>query len=230
MSADALAYALKNSPYKGSTWIIHIMLGDIANDAHGYRLWLSQASIAKKAKTTRSTVALAVQQMVSDGFLTLEEDNSACGKPNVYIFNLSENQTPPVRKSDTPLSENQTHNYKRELQENIRASDRFEEFWASYPRKVAKRAAGKAWSSALKRADAELILSGLGRFPFSSEAQFVPYPATWLNNDRWVDVPAASESRERPSERPVCDLCDGMGVLLPENTQEAIPCVCMTKP
>ena len=67
------------------------------------------------------------------------------------------------------------------------ADEAFADFWSTYPRKTAKRKAESAWRSALKRADAQTILAGLRRFQFSSEVQFQPHPATWLNQDRWAD-------------------------------------------
>lgn len=66
----------------------------------------------------------------------------------------------------------------------------FAEFWDRYPRKKAKPAAEKAWRAAIKRARPDVILDGLSRYPFRrDDPQFVPYPATWLNQDRWADAP-----------------------------------------
>lgn len=62
----------------------------------------------------------------------------------------------------------------------------FEMFWAKYPRRVAKRAAQKAWDAAVKRADPNDIIAGLRRYQFSPDPQYRPHPATWLNGDRWI--------------------------------------------
>jgi len=63
----------------------------------------------------------------------------------------------------------------------------FDDFYAAYPKKEAKRAAEKAWVTASKRASPQVILDGLRRFRFSPESRFIPQPATWLNADRWAD-------------------------------------------
>lgn len=68
----------------------------------------------------------------------------------------------------------------------------FDEFYRAYPRKVAKRAAMKAWDKVLRcGAKAPEILAGLERWKgsaqFPSDMQFVPHPATWLNGWRWED-------------------------------------------
>lgn len=76
-------------------------------------------------------------------------------------------------------------------QENSEPDD-FERFWGTYPRHVAKSAARKAFASALKRADVEVILAGAEQFrddPNLPEPQFIPHPTTWLNQDRWEDDP-----------------------------------------
>lgn len=66
----------------------------------------------------------------------------------------------------------------------------FSEFWSLYPRKIAKGAAEKSWVKAVKEADEKIILEGLRVFQFSSDPQFIPHPATWLNQRRWEDGPA----------------------------------------
>jgi hypothetical protein len=67
----------------------------------------------------------------------------------------------------------------------------FEQFWSEYPRKTAKGGAEKAWLKAIGQTDAETILAGLRSAKFSSDPQYVPHPATWLNQRRWEDGPQA---------------------------------------
>lgn len=68
----------------------------------------------------------------------------------------------------------------------------FDEFWLLYPRKVAKGHARRAHSSALKKAPHATIQAGLTRFlgdlaARGTSMQYVPYPATWINGERWAD-------------------------------------------
>lgn len=66
----------------------------------------------------------------------------------------------------------------------------FEGFWAAYPRKVAKRAALKAFRHALTRASHAEILAGAKRYSASKpDPKFTAHPASWLNADRWLDEP-----------------------------------------
>ncbi len=65
----------------------------------------------------------------------------------------------------------------------------FDQFWAAYPRHVAKLAAAKAYQWARGRASAEEILAGLeaycGHMP--REEQFRPHASSWLRAGRWMD-------------------------------------------
>lgn len=72
---------------------------------------------------------------------------------------------------------------------------RFERFWDAYPRKKAKEAARKAWSRI--GPDESLLavmlaaISHQRRSPgwLKDGGQFIPHPATWLNQGRWQDEP-----------------------------------------
>jgi hypothetical protein len=66
--------------------------------------------------------------------------------------------------------------------------DDFATFWASYPRKVGKFMAHKAYIASLKHASAEEILAGVERSKRGwTDPKFIPYPATWLRAGRWMD-------------------------------------------
>jgi hypothetical protein len=65
----------------------------------------------------------------------------------------------------------------------------FDAFWREYPRKAAKGAAERAWPQARKLAALGAIMAGLRRCEFSADPQYIPHPATWLNQRRWEDAP-----------------------------------------
>ncbi len=66
--------------------------------------------------------------------------------------------------------------------------DWLEKFWSSYPRKVGKGAAEKAWVKALQSTEADAIIASLVAYKFSEDVNFIPHPATWLNQRRWEDT------------------------------------------
>lgn len=87
---------------------------------------------------------------------------------------------------------------------------RFDKFWVIYPRKVGKGAAQKAWDKL--KPDSELtdrILSAVEQQKRSAQwtkdgGQYIPNPATWLNQQRWEDeaTPAATRGIRRASDPP----------------------------
>jgi uncharacterized protein YdaU (DUF1376 family) len=66
----------------------------------------------------------------------------------------------------------------------------FEEFWQAYPKKVGKDAAAKSWTKTKARIDD--VLPALAWQKESdqwrrNDGQFIPNPATYLNQGRWHD-------------------------------------------
>lgn len=84
----------------------------------------------------------------------------------------------------------------------------FDDFWKAWPRSEGRKVAEAAWSRAIKRAPAALILERAITYaghPHRPARQFVPYASSWLNQDRWEDPPPqAPEGQQRaptPSQR-----------------------------
>jgi hypothetical protein len=84
--------------------------------------------------------------------------------------------------------------------------ERFEEFWELYPRKVAK---AKAWDKWQKlKPDETLfgeIMAGLRKYVESKQwhndnGRYVPYPITFLNQERWKDEIDVEQERNSPFE------------------------------
>lgn len=69
----------------------------------------------------------------------------------------------------------------------------FEKFWEAYPKRIGKGAAEKAWSrlkpdEACRKAIINAIAVQKKSVEWQRESgQFIPHPATWLNQKRWLD-------------------------------------------
>lgn len=77
--------------------------------------------------------------------------------------------------------------------------DGFAEWWAEYPRKDAKDAARRAYAKALGRSSPGGLLSALRVYPFQADKQFIPHPATWLNEGRWESAHEAEPVKAGPA-------------------------------
>lgn len=67
----------------------------------------------------------------------------------------------------------------------------FATFWELYPKKVAKGAAIKAWQKLNKNDQVEVLEALPNHIKYwqvkDTEKEFIPYPASWLNQMRWLD-------------------------------------------
>ena len=80
----------------------------------------------------------------------------------------------------------------------------FARFWETYPRKVGKGHAKKAWVKAVNEgANSEEIISGAERFRMdptrSRDPQFIAHPSTWINGERWKDQPLTRAEMHQPA-------------------------------
>jgi hypothetical protein len=72
-------------------------------------------------------------------------------------------------------------------------AERFAEFWKAYPKKVGKEAARKAFMKVKPSADLlQRMLEAIKEQKASDQwkrdnGQYIPNPATWLNQGRWED-------------------------------------------
>ncbi|MDL2268853.1 hypothetical protein LJC71_04855 [Desulfosarcina sp. OttesenSCG-928-A07] len=81
----------------------------------------------------------------------------------------------------------------------------FDAFWDAYPRKTGKAAAEKAWKKARDKPDLNTILGAIESQKTWDQwrrdgGQYIPNPATWLNQGRWDDKPPdVVQSRDGPT-------------------------------
>jgi len=75
-------------------------------------------------------------------------------------------------------------------------ADEFERWWQQVPRKVGRKAAWKAFKSARQEASFGTLVSAIQAFAKQvegKEKRYVPHPATWLNQGRWMDEDLADQ-------------------------------------
>lgn len=76
----------------------------------------------------------------------------------------------------------------------------FDAFWKAYPHKVGKAAARKAWDKLKPKPPLDVVLAAIERAkhtPNWKAGEFIPNPATWLNQGRWEDEPATPGQKPR---------------------------------
>jgi uncharacterized protein YdaU (DUF1376 family) len=102
--------------------------------------------------------------------------------------------------------------------------DLFESWYKMYPRKVGVGGARKAFKSALKKADYETLCRGRDAFieeAAGKDKSFIPYAATWLNQERWTDDQKDINPIQIADGRSVAYISSGGG-RPPENIATAV--------
>jgi hypothetical protein len=85
----------------------------------------------------------------------------------------------------------------------------FSEFWLAYPLKIGKRDAEKKFDLAIRRiADPNPLMVLLAAVDRAKGCErwkggFVPNPATWLHQDRWLDEPEQKPPQESARFQPL---------------------------
>jgi hypothetical protein len=201
MSVEMISLVLNNSRAEGRAKLVLI---GIANHHGDNGAWPSIATLARYANSSERSIKRDLQYLQELGEITVEINGSDFGgqyKTNKYWIVLS-GVTDQVSRGDRLGKSGVTDLAHKPLKETyINLYAHFDEFWNVYPRKVSKRAALKAFESALGRATHDEILAGAIRFandPNLPPAEFIPYPTTWLNGDRWGDalLPDRTKSKE----------------------------------
>jgi hypothetical protein len=131
------------------------------------------------------------------------EDVSGCQQPAPHIYTSEE----VVERGDDgvviPLFDEQHQKLSRKRSQEPAGEDSlFAEFYGAYPRKKGRPSALKAWKAALETGnDPQEIIAAAVRFRDdperkSTQIRFTPYPAKWLNDERYLDEPEQEQARD----------------------------------
>ena len=146
-----------------------------------------------------------------------------------HIISLmnSENRKVENRLADNPTSGKATTNNTNSNNTNIVKPDGFtpsvdadalitqnyfEKFWKIYPKKTDKGKALDAWKKLINRNNGKdrptwIAIKTAIRAQIKSERwsvpSYIPNPATWINQNRWLDDPSEMKLFKRDSDQPI---------------------------
>lgn len=123
-------------------------------------------------------------------------NGKAGGRPKKTKREANGNRIGSEKKADRKLTNNQEPIVNPLPPE---AQTKFDRFWLAYPKRVGKGAAEKAFAKANINGHFEDVLVALERQKLSDQwqkdnGQFIPNPATWLNQKRWEDEVAGGSA------------------------------------
>lgn len=179
------------------------LLAYLMSHAHGYDLTYGQ--IERETGLGRFAINGAIENLTALGWLEVQRTklpNGQFGAYAWYVMNPGHEVTsttvgystveqPHMGQPTDLKNKNKQENKNTKKYPQAELEEVFEKFWASYPRKVEKIAARKAFERAYVE-NGQAVLDGAERLaadPNLPPRQFVPYPATWLNNGGWDSEP-----------------------------------------
>ena len=193
-------------PNGGTELLAMLALADWSDDEG--RCFPSIKSIAKKIRLKERQVQRTVNQLINEGFVTILSNKfgGAPGSSRRYqivinsltgvVYDTPKSKTGVVKDADgchvTPYT-GVIGDTLTIIEPPITVTSKFDEFWSAYPKKQAKKPA-KLCFDKINPDDGLLnrMLRGLNQQKESkawlkNDGEFIPLPASWLNDRRWED-------------------------------------------
>ena len=137
------------------------------------------------------------------------ESGTNCGKPPIPVPGpvpepepLPEPNTPPNPQGGTCGRVGTTEDDRPKRRTKPDTSPGFDEWFAVYPRHVAKAAALTAYRKAATKVDLDVLIATTRAYAAAVVGYVpkdkIPHPATWLNAERWTDDPAEWRPQAAP--------------------------------
>ncbi len=151
----------------------------------------------------KSTGKVSVKTTSKFSIITLNNYDCISEKVSQFDSQMSDERQAARQSNVRPtLYKSDIHNTKQTDNECVQECEpiketvlerRFNDFWAAYPKKVAKGAAYKVWKRLKPSQElTDKIIAAIETQKRSKQwtlegGRFIPYPATWLNGERWED-------------------------------------------
>jgi len=172
------------------------LLAQLLSHAPGWRI--SQENLAFANGVGRDAIRTLINELLEAGYLMRSEDRERNEKGYLggYIYTTQDPSGEPTL--DKPTQDNPLHKNNISKKNNLKNNERiysdleFDSFWESYPKKVDKGAALRAFRRAIKNLDPAVVIAGAKAYaedPNLPEKQFIKNPATWLNAESWANGP-----------------------------------------
>lgn len=217
MSVQALSWVLEHSKSRDATRCVLVSIANhVGPKGDG---WVYVEQVLKEANCSLPTYHRSVQWAIKNGELVRECNKGSATKaapnrrPNLFAFvalgssdcgvvNMmtpsdcvphdSQSDDPKPRFTGTQIDDPEPLVKQEPSKEPLENTLGFDDFYAAYPRHVARGDAEKAWKEATKKTDPAVIVAAARAFAErrqDEDPKFTAYPATWLRAQRWLDEP-----------------------------------------
>lgn len=217
-----MLWALYDAPTdEAQSTLILVALAENASD-NGTAAWPSISTIARKARCSERTVHRKLRELEELRLIRRGDQRHVAhldGRYRPVVYDLALHRSRGDRLSPlggfrgdtaghpgvTPLADEPSLEPKppiRSPQPAAAVDDadpHWQRFWSLYPKKIGKGAARRSWARALRKVDdPEVLIAAARRFAgHADDLRYVPYPSTWLNQERWLDATGATPTEGR---------------------------------
>lgn len=227
MSVEAITWALRQPITHSSAKFVLVVLANCASADTGVA-FPSTAYLASATGQDRKTVVANLARLIEWGLI--EDTGRRAGTTKQIVVyrvlsgpdlfeecaqkrNSSENGTVPKTNGNSTVFP-QKESQKRDTEPSItqrnrqpsspRCASRFEEFWAVYPKKVAKKPTETKWKAKRLDALADRLIADVRKRQAEDGRWldgYIPNPSTYLAQERWEDE--LQPRRDAPKASPV---------------------------
>jgi hypothetical protein len=189
-------------------YCIELIVGKTSVDDITFEIKHDARVIARNTGSTPQRVEEMMKRFITLGLFENQDGKITCLKvakrlmssatSNIQMRNLIQNikvRHDGVMTASDKIRSDKIRLDKIRLDKLLRSNDQddgFEEFWNCYPKKVGKEAARKSWEKYKSNFSLTSVLRAL-QWRIESDqwrrndGQFIPNPATYLNQGRWQD-------------------------------------------
>ena len=195
MSIEAINYALKCPAKNATQKAVLFVLANYSNENN--QSYPSISTISRQSCCQHRTVIRALKELEESGFIQkMPRFNDKGQTSNLYTVggdNIDRGgvtETTPNTKEDT-VNNNKIRGDKKDTP----YTEEFRKWWELYPRKAgSKKEAFKVFQKVLQKEeygriyiDTEIYAYNI-RLQNPTDVKWIPYPVTWLRQERWETV------------------------------------------
>ena len=210
MSIQVMNAVWRHSKSKGRARLVLLSIADHQGEIGA---WPSIETLAKMVNSSPRSVQRDIQELINLGELQVDFRSAPTSGPykaNRYWVKVSGVTTEVTEVTNTASEVTDLESGVTDSASEVTAggvltlnrtitkplketTEKFDEFWNLYPKKIAKADAIKAWNKATKTKTADELLKltkayAEGKLP---EDKYIPYPASWLNKELYESVELA---------------------------------------
>jgi len=154
------------------------------------QLWISESTQMRYTKKLQDIWLIKVEKkwIPAKNYYTINDDE-------IFKIIIWETSSVNLTAQATPDWSDYSNN-KETKKDLINSSDKFEEFWNSYPKKVKKKDAKRKFDS-LSKTKQQLAIDALKKFKQTDQRKrgYIPDPTTYINQERREDEIETKEQK-----------------------------------